>query len=457
MIVSDKACSFTFRSIIYSIYPTLNTNKAYAKFFEYLLLGTYRCKITGKLIISREILGQLENISKKTVTQRNYTGQTILDSFAAEILPITVYDYSYSEDLARTVEVDFPPAIQSALIAEYQGKWKDDKKVYFVSGEVYTTNTRKRERDNMRKIADTYMANNKKTGVLLSYLNSLPPHRFTKLLDNMKDAYKLLDDISNPVVFVQQYKLLRAIEDQSQPFYKPVDNTTRVFSLNESLLNLKGSIRKTLCKGWYDADLKSAQLAIIAVLWDIPYVYTMLTKTTGVWNYFLDYFGVDVQYRQQLKEAVKEPLYSCAYGMGRKNLQKMADMNLAEIGISQGGDMFMKSELIATILDARDKQTNMVRRHKGVYDAFGNHISTSDYNTRSILAQQAQSYELRLLWPAIELAMSTKDFMITAFMHDGCAFDFTRRSDSWIDRITSAVQEEADLLNIPTELEVTLL
>lgn len=457
MIVSDKTCSLHFRELVFNEYPILHANKAFAKAFEYFIFGTYRCEETGRIIVSRQILGQLEGIKKEVVEQRNYVGYTLLNTFSDNVFPLTVYEYTYVDDLARTVDAHVPPHIQSAVIAEYQGKWYDTGRVYFVSGERYTPKTRKRERDSMKTLADTYLVNNEKTGKLLEYLNGLPPHRFTKLLDNLPAAYEVLEDIENPIVLAQQFKLLRAIEDQSQPFYKPVDNTTRVFSLNESLLNLKSDVRKALCKGWYEADLKSAQLAVVSVLWDIPYVYHMLTKTTGVWNYFLDYFGIDAEYKRILKGAIKKPIYSCVYGMGRDKLFALADHNLAEIGIFGGGEKFMKSELITTLLSARDITFKYIEREKGAYDAFGNHISTDKYNALSVAAQQAQSYELRLLWPAIELAKETNDFVITAFQHDGLSFDFTRRADRWIDRISSAVQDEADLLNIPTELEVTLL
>lgn len=308
----------------------------------------------------------------------------------------------------------------------------------------------------MKAYTETLMAHNGRTQELLEYLNNLPANRFTKLLNNIGDAYRAAAYIENPRTRDTQISLLRSIEDQSQPFYKPLERTSRVVSLNESLLYLKRDVRKALCKGWYEVDLKSAQLAIISTIWDIPSVRTMLTQTTGVWDYFADYFQVYGN-TKEIKDAVKRPLYAVVYGMSKDNTRKFADRMLADAGLKNGGELFLVSELVQTLFAYREDMVKRVLSDKGVKDAFGNWISLQGRTARSLLAQQAQSYELQLLWPIVEQARQTNDFVITAFQHDGLSLDITRRADSWLERLRVMVQNQAEIYNIPTALEVEVL
>jgi G:T-mismatch repair DNA endonuclease (very short patch repair protein) len=74
-------------------------------------------------------------------------------------------------------------------------------------------------------------------------------------------------------------------------------------------------------------------------------------------------------------------------------------------------------------------------------------------------AHQAQSVELYLLLPVVELASTTKDFYITLWQHDGFSVHFTNKSkvDYWIKKIQSVVQSKIDEQGILTHLEWELL
>jgi hypothetical protein len=78
-------------------------------------------------------------------------------------------------------------------------------------------------------------------------------------------------------------------------------------------------------------------------------------------------------------------------------------------------------------------------------------------NPRSVLATIAQAVEFNIMSVIFELARRTDDFYITHFAHDGFCLDFTdnRRADRWIERITDAVNEKAEKLDICTELVMT--
>ena len=73
-----------------------------------------------------------------------------------------------------------------------------------------------------------------------------------------------------------------------------------------------------------------------------------------------------------------------------------------------------------------------------------------------MLAQISQSVEMKLLLPVIDLAMTTKDFRVMLWQHDGFSVSFHSkgRKERWIRRIKQVVQEEADLRGIPTGLDI---
>jgi hypothetical protein len=62
---------------------------------------------------------------------------------------------------------------------------------------------------------------------------------------------------------------------------------------------------------------------------------------------------------------------------------------------------------------------------------------------------------LQLLYPVVEIAMTTDAFAIMLWQHDGfsIAVQDNRRLEDWKERIQSVVKNQADALGIYTELE----
>ena len=76
-----------------------------------------------------------------------------------------------------------------------------------------------------------------------------------------------------------------------------------------------------------------------------------------------------------------------------------------------------------------------------------------------MLAEEAQSIEFWLLEPVIDLAKTTKNFIITLWQSDGFSVKFTDKSkeDRWTKRIQDVVLARANQLNVPTHLELEIL
>jgi hypothetical protein len=75
-----------------------------------------------------------------------------------------------------------------------------------------------------------------------------------------------------------------------------------------------------------------------------------------------------------------------------------------------------------------------------------------------VLAQLAQSCELKLLHPVVQLAETTDQFSIMLWLHGGFHVDFRDPSKAarWKARIEQAVQEEADRLGVATSLDSSI-
>jgi hypothetical protein len=73
-----------------------------------------------------------------------------------------------------------------------------------------------------------------------------------------------------------------------------------------------------------------------------------------------------------------------------------------------------------------------------------------------VSAQIAQSYELKLLYPVIQLARTTNDFTIMYWLHDGfyMLVNNNERAAYWIELLELAVETVANELEIPSFLDI---
>jgi hypothetical protein len=210
---------------------------------------------------------------------------------------------------------------------------------------------------------------------------------------------------------------------------------------------LRRDIRKTLTQGWYEFDLANAQLAIVAKLWNIQPIQDFLSTKQSIWTELFKHFNRtslkttnDLKY-QGIKSVFKKALYSLIYGMPKGNLIKEINEGLKVYGISQGGKHFFINTLIQALYLAREAKFQEMNGLTEVSTIFnktlqidGNKTSTGKPTQNrkdsiaSHLSHQAQSVELYLLLPVVELASTTKDFHIVLWQHDGFSIHFNDKS-----------------------------
>ena len=95
--------------------------------------------------------------------------------------------------------------------------------------------------------------------------------------------------------------------------------------------------------------------------------------------------------------------------------------------------------MIEDLLCARNLALEKIAEAGGAKDCYGNWIPVSDETQpRDILARVAQSWEMKLIYPAFEIA-DKKDFKIMLFQHDGFSVFFRPEKERWRAKIKEVI------------------
>lgn len=282
---------------------------------------------------------------------------------------------------------------------------------------------------------------------------------------------------------VRQHYLsvLRAIQDQPQPFYGPSSKgrTDRIFAVNPSILELPSSVRRLLCDGLFiEVDLKSAHLGICASLWGCSRVAAFLAGTGefqsavrgDIWKEVAAHFGLSPDELVQAKPAFKEALYSIVYGMEEASVKGQLTRTLhALLGHKMGkrpvGQHFCDHWIIRELLEARERELAFIHGRGHGFAADGRRINVDlahGIDERSVMSTIAQSYEAELMKPILEYevehyhqqtrAGKDTDWRVALWQHDGCSLHFTRKQRTHMKELEHRVAERAAYFGIPTYL-----
>lgn len=259
-----------------------------------------------------------------------------------------------------------------------------------------------------------------------------------------------------------QLAILEFIENElPQPIYKPVDNSPRLFAIGQSICGLQRHVRKTLTKGWHEADLRNAQLAIVAERWNITKLKKFLLSGESFWTYL--FREMDWTPNEYDKDFLKKVTYSLVFGALADPKGKCLS-NIALLFGKEEKDLvkFLNVPLIKSILRKRSEQFRKIRKDKGAFDYFGNWIELSKdkgHTKRSILAQVAQSVELGLLEPVIEWFIKNKGkkngSLLLLWQHDGFSFSVCPAFLLWVTKVLkNLVAKKGRELGIVSTLEI---
>jgi hypothetical protein len=469
----DYLVSQEFRKILLDRFPALRTNSAFRYLLGHILYGTWIDSDSGELIIHSKLLAEM-NDDVKGWEGGNFEALKFIESFSQDVFYIEYRAqdiYTDPPTARRIVWTSLPDDLKAESLKQ-TGLGADA--VWLASGKPLSGNDGTRIRSTLESEANSLSSKVKSVEALaiLTYLNGLPSNRFKKIVgENFQGALDCLNRIDGNRDRQQQWKLLKSIGEQPKPLYKPVANSVRLYGLNPSLLRLRRDVRVALTSGWHSADLHAAQLAIIAKIWNCPLTMEFLSEGKSIWSSLARHFN---EPSEDFKPAYKELLYRIAFGAGDTSLRKFAAKSL---GCDESFDRFLAHPIISEVWKAREQTKRRLNDEKHLVDAFGNVLrldqnaklvwtpETSKYRTTSnalsLMAQQAQSYEMKLMWPIFEKAMSIgrddrHGFMITSYLFDGFTFvPFDSRDiEKWISWLQGTVSRQASELGIPTRLEV---
>lgn len=481
-----KLTTKEFRHIFKLLYPGLDLDPAYWRFMRYLIFGE-KDTLTGFPVIDMFHVAKAEGKVALFRTTHCYVAIEFLIRFQRDVMSKETFswsDWSHKDKRARIAFVIFPPEIVTLIEKERFDMTSLKDKVYFDTGNAMRSSLQKLELERIRQESLTYYEFAiPEAKPLLTYMNNLPTNSFSKIISsNFKAAFEKACQIEDHIKMVSQVDILGTIREDLKPFYKPSERqcTDRIFPCNQSIPMLRRDIRKVLTKGWYEFDLANSQLAIVAKLWNVPLVKDFLTTNKSIWTTLFNHYELDledlkinnVDKYNALKSIFKTSLYSLVFGMSKPALISEIDNDLKPYNFSKPGIHFFKHSLMNALYIARETQIEKINREGEGKTIFG--VTRKVYGDKksngkpskerlsfitSILAHQAQSVELYLLLPVVELASTTKDFHITLWQHDGFSIHFnsTSRIDRWIPRILQVVQQKIDEQGILTHLEWELL
>jgi len=436
----------------------------------YLLFGTHEPKeppmneppvidhddAAHPLLLDQETLAQIEG-KEALIKNHHYRAVDFLRRFKRDVLPDLWWSaYNHRTHQARTVLNDGLDRETKAAVARELHRIGGER-VYFISGVMQNQGNRHRHRQSTRdeslKLLD--QAGCQEAHEIGVYLAALPIHRFTVDLDHLQAAQRIIHERAKTEASRRrQLSILRAIEDQPQPFNAPRRRSVRLFPLNDSIGLVMKEARRALKPEWIEFDLRNSQLAICAALWGVPLVQNFLATGQSLWTELFRFF--DLPESDEVKRIFKRFTYGLLFGMGRQKLQRQMTDQLRPFGIPKGGLRFLRHPIMRAMLHARNDQIAEIEARGGAYDCFGNWMECSqERRPHQILAAQAQAVELKLIYPAFALAMSTNEFVITLYQYDGFSVEVRQasRRAAWIDRIIRAVNESIRQTPIITSLE----
>jgi hypothetical protein len=250
---------------------------------------------------------------------------------------------------------------------------------------------------------------NRKSEVFLEVRSAVPALRQSAARLHGVNRVRLLHDL----------QALLQVEVMPQPFYFPVERTSRIYSTGFN--NLSRELRHDLeaMMGWHSFDLRNAQLGIVSRLWNCPVLGELLAKRSSTWETLLKDLGLAQVHKPILKQAV----YATIFGAGKSRIAMIFD----ESEVSDCTRIFLEHPAVLELLEKRDKRLVEIKSKREVTDAYGRRRrlrgkgqgATALVTPRSLLAAEVQSYEMWLLVDPIKQFVESGDVKLVGFLHDG--------------------------------------
>jgi hypothetical protein len=426
------------------------------KFLEYLLFHAERDPRLGLIPVPQRLLAAIE--SKKV---NHYKALPFLLRFQRDVMSPDTFQFGEGWDwqsgqCRMVTKFILPPHYAEALQKE---KEAGKKEVFFCGGDKWSQRKAREMLNRKRKaqeIRDSQWISASAKEVI-EYMNNSDARPFTAIVrKNYAAAVAAAKKLSTQQC-KRELPILEAIKKDPKPNYGPSRSkkTPRIWARGRnSIPQLKKGIRKVLTRGWYEADLKSAQLAINAVLWGAERTRAFLEEDGDIWEMFYEYLDIPPDKKtKEVKGELKKTLYAIWFDREAHLVGPILTTSLRKRGVETDGNAVYTMPFVPEMLEERERAKARINREGGVRDCNGRWIPMKQRDAASLMAEAAQVAEMELLLPVVRLAKTTNDFQITLYQHDGISILFRKDKKQWIDRIDEEVRKKAKEFGFPTGLD----
>ena len=444
-----RPTSKAFRKELLKMYPQLK-DKSYMAMFRHLFfneMDTYWND--GKIVIHHGYLRAMNGIKSDT---NSWKSEPFLKDYQTIFPDFRYSDYIHKPNGKGKAREVLNTGIPAHLYKLYEDTADDKVKVFLETGlSVSPRNVKKSFDDSVKFINRTFVADSPHAQRIMDYHNGLSSNAFTKKVnDNLHSAYDVLSNWSDkPQVYKPTMDTLEQITTYPKPLLKPVNNSDRLFAYSPNLNTIKSEVRKALTCGWYEVDMKNAQLAIIAKLWNVPELNSFLSTGKSIWSELLEFLELPASYKPVIKEAI----YTLCFGGGIASIIENSNKTFISEGLEPFDMQALLNHPLLVVITERQKEMMTLYAKKSPLNPLTGKPITN-VSPQSKLAQMAQAYEL-LLIHSIYQVQSDTGFQIMIYSFDGLtiAFRDDRSKDYWIERINDAFNALAEALHIQTSLE----
>lgn len=440
---------------------------SYARaFLDYLAFQGLPARDTeGGYLASQGVVHGLDYSLAKVGQKRSEVYQRLerLGPLLQPLLTFEIERYQYIRGRATVVIPNFSKALNDAVEADISARLSGAELVPLNSGCQPT----RRETAELRKVyfnlgerAVEDAPINHPLRDELRRLNERPPHAFARGITDRKTQARA---VARHLPATKAVRNLRILDGMIHPqvLYQAGENSPRLYTVNYGAQNMSKPVRAAFFKGAVEFDLEAAQLAVVGRIWGIDAVEEALSAGDP-WAAILAPYKK--HFPQVTKGKVKGILYPLVFGMRECNLEDRIRENL---GLTFD-DFLDPSPLLQAVWEGRERRMTEIRKEKFVTDAFGNQHGLVSWwerlgnktlkrknNLRSLMAYEAQSYEVALMQPAINFILSKRAYAsLDLLIHDGMYVRFTdgRKERQIRDSLQAAVDERARELCIITKL-----
>jgi len=455
------------RDYLITRFPALRYNAAYRRMMDYLLHPIRDDK--SRWYLGHDVLRQ--------ITGGTSPNQAFLQAFQNDVLPGFAWSEPNKDNhQARTIISSGIDAVTYDYYHLAQGithsRPGENERVYIDDGRKFSRAKKAEQtRHNDQVMRDT--ADDARTPIqamILRYHADLPTNTYQALISaNRADACAWVqdnfkeDDDTRRLLWGQ----LDCLFNFPKPYYAiPSEKTNRLYPAAglANLSSVKREIRKILTRGCVEVDIWACHLAIIARTWHVDSLQKLLenlkSQDKKPWGWFAASLGLELT--RDLKQALKQAVYSLAYGASKRNIIKAFD---ADSGEEAGtGKRFLELPIMQDILAARKEQCEL----PGIaceMSEYNDYLGDRDFGRireqdeiRSVLSCESQKVEQELIGVVYEYAKAHKDKMqILVYSYDGVTFQISdkrpERKNAIMQSIKEAVEEKATELGLTTSVD----